>query len=119
MNKKLIILLVILEIITTAAVVILLYLAATSKSAQAAELIQKTDGPVYCGPAGGYPESAHKFPIETRAKARAALSYAHWADNPDGIRKCVCEHYPDFPSCLHPKQEKLNDKDRSGIKWNN
>jgi hypothetical protein len=52
---------------------------------------------IYCGPAGG--EGEYKYPIDTRAKARAALSYAWWAKNPQGIKDCVCEHYPDFPSC--------------------
>ena len=57
---------------------------------------------IYCGPAGGEP--ANKYPIDTKARARAALSYAWWANNPQGIKDCVCEHYPDFPSCKKRKK---------------
>ena len=51
---------------------------------------------VYCGPEGGHKK--YGFPIKARGQARAALSYAHWAPEPDGIRRCVCRHF-DFPSC--------------------
>lgn len=54
---------------------------------------------VVCGPEGGYPpDEWWHFPIKTRGQASAALAYAHWAPNPDGIRRCVCRHF-DFPSC--------------------
>lgn len=59
---------------------------------------------IVCGPQGGYPKNEWwHFPIQTRGQARAALSYAHWAPNPEGIRQCVCEHF-DFPSCKKYKQ---------------
>ncbi len=54
----------------------------------------------YCGLSGGEP--AYKYPITTRIKAQAALSYAYWAKNPAGIKECVCKHY-NFPSCV-PKE---------------
>lgn len=56
---------------------------------------------VYCGKYAGYPrdQGTYRFPIETREKARAALAYAHWAPNPEAIRMCVCEYYPDLPTC--------------------
>lgn len=75
---------------------------AASGNALGNTLIQKTETMVYCGPYGDYPKETgkYKFPIDTRAKARAALSYANWAPNPEGIRECVCKHYPDFPSCI-------------------
>lgn len=70
-----------------------------------AEKILKTAQPVYCAEAGGYPKDQRfKFPIETREKARAALAYAFWAPNPDGIRTCVCNYYGDFPSCRKLKK---------------
>lgn len=80
--------------------IILLVLVTTTISS-AEEKIQSTPTPVFCGLEGGYtgPTAATKFPIETRARARAALSYAYWAPNPDGIRSCVCRNYPDLPSC--------------------
>lgn len=68
--------------------------------------IMKLDSMVYCGPWGGYKkdEGKYKYPIETRERARAALSYAYWAPNPDGIRNCVCHYYPDLPSCIERKK---------------
>lgn len=70
--------------------------------------IMKLDSQIYCGPYGGYKrnEGNHKYPIETREKARAALSYAYWAPNPEGIRNCVCKYYPDMPSCIDRARKK-------------
>jgi|TARA_Y100000310_G_scaffold198036_1_gene198064 hypothetical protein len=56
----------------------------------------KTKGP-YCGKAGGAP--AKSYPVNTRARAKAALSYARHAPKPNGIRECVCRHYSSLPSC--------------------
>lgn len=72
------------------------------------EKIQKTPSAVFCGERGGYPENSFKFEISTRGKARATLSYAHWAKYPDGIQECVCDHYPDFPSCPKIRLEQIN-----------
>lgn len=41
----------------------------------------------FCGPSGGAP--AGSFPINTRKRAVAALSYARNAPNPAGIKACV------------------------------
>lgn len=74
--------------------------------------IMKLDSMVYCGPWGGYSDEVgkYKYPIETRERARAALSYAYWAPNPDGIRECVCHYYPDLPSCIDRAKRKLKEK---------
>jgi len=61
----------------------------------------KSEGP-FCGPSGGAPKGT--YPVGTRKRARAALSYARHAPNPDGIRKCVCRHWPDLPSCKKKKK---------------
>lgn len=46
----------------------------------------------FAGRAGG--TSAYSFPINTLARARSALAYAHNAPNPGGIRKAVYKKYP-------------------------
>lgn len=46
----------------------------------------------FAGPAGGAPKGS--FPINTRKRAKAALSYARNAPNPGGIRKAVHRKYP-------------------------
>lgn len=46
----------------------------------------------FAGKSGG--ASPHSYPINTRARAKAALAYAHNAPNPAGIRKAVHRKYP-------------------------
>lgn len=46
----------------------------------------------FAGKAGGAP--AGSYPINTKKRAKAALSYAHNAPNPAGIRKAVEQKYP-------------------------
>ena len=46
----------------------------------------------FAGPAGGAP--AGTYPINTRARAKAALSYARRAPNPEGIKEAVYKKYP-------------------------
>jgi len=41
----------------------------------------------FCGPAGGAPEGS--YPVNSEKRARAALSYAHNAPDPEGIKNCV------------------------------
>ena len=41
----------------------------------------------FCGPAGGAPEGS--YPVNSEKRARAALSYAHNAPDPEGIKRCV------------------------------
>lgn len=56
----------------------------------------KTKGP-FCGPAGGAPKGT--YPVNTRARAIAAIAYARHAPNPSGIKSCVCRHWPSLPAC--------------------
>lgn len=46
----------------------------------------------FAGPSGGAPSGS--YPINTRKRAKAALSYARHAPNPSGIRKAVHRKYP-------------------------
>lgn len=43
----------------------------------------------FCGPAGG--DKKGTFPVNSQKRCRAALSYAHYAPNPAGLKKCVLE----------------------------
>jgi hypothetical protein len=42
----------------------------------------------FCGPEGGV-SCPTSFPVNTKEHARRALSYARYAPNPEGIRRCV------------------------------
>ncbi len=46
----------------------------------------------FAGPSGNAP--AGSYPINTEKRAKAALSYAHNAPNPSGIKKAVYNKYP-------------------------
>jgi type IV secretory pathway TrbL component len=46
----------------------------------------------FAGAAGG--ASKYSYPINTKARAKAALAYAHNAPNPAGIRRAVHKKYP-------------------------
>ena len=46
----------------------------------------------FCGPSGGAPSGS--FPVNSKKRARAALSYAHNAPKPAGIRACVKRKFP-------------------------
>lgn len=46
----------------------------------------------FAGTSGGAPKGS--YPINTEKRAKAALSYAHNAPNPSGIRKAVHSKYP-------------------------
>lgn len=41
----------------------------------------------FCGSSGG--AAPGTYPVDTKKRCSAALSYAHNAPNPSGIRKCV------------------------------
>lgn len=41
----------------------------------------------FCGPAGGAAKGS--YPVNSPGRARAALSYARYAPNPEGIKRCV------------------------------
>lgn len=46
----------------------------------------------FAGPAGGAPKGS--YPINTEKRAKAALSYARHAPNPEGIKRAVYKKYP-------------------------
>lgn len=46
----------------------------------------------FCGPAGG--SARGTYPVNSKKRAKAALSYAHNAPNPGGIKKCVKSKFP-------------------------
>lgn len=46
----------------------------------------------FAGPKGGAPQGS--FPINTKERAKAALSYAHNAPKPQGIKNAVYSKYP-------------------------
>lgn len=46
----------------------------------------------FAGPSGGAPQGS--FPINTRTRGAAALSYARNAPRPAGIRRAVVAKYP-------------------------
>jgi hypothetical protein len=48
----------------------------------------------FAGPRGGAPQGS--FPIDTLARARNALSRAHFAPDPAGIRAAVYKKYPEL-----------------------
>ena len=48
----------------------------------------------FAGTSGGAPKGS--YPINTKARAKAALAYAHNAPNPSGIRRAVYKKYPEM-----------------------
>lgn len=50
----------------------------------------------FAGSAGG--ASPYSFPINSKKRAHAALSYAHNAPNPSGIKRTVYKKYPKLKS---------------------
>lgn len=48
----------------------------------------------FAGKSGGAP--AGSYPINTKKRAKAALSYAHFAPNPAGIKAKVHAKYPNL-----------------------
>lgn len=54
----------------------------------------------FAGAAGG--SSKYSYPINTKARAKAALSYAHNAPNPSGIKKAVYKKFPDLKPMPNP-----------------
>ena len=53
----------------------------------------------FAGPKGGAPQGS--YPINTKERAKSALSYAHNATNPQGIKNAVYNKYPS----LDPKKK--------------
>ena len=50
------------------------------------------DSSQFCGPAGGYPMGT--FPVDTKKRCIAVLSYARFAPDPCGIARCVKDKCP-------------------------
>ena len=66
-----------------------------SKARRQAEARKKPGGSnvgKFAGPSGGAPKGS--YPINTKKRAKAALSLAHNAPNPAGIKKAVYRAYP-------------------------
>lgn len=58
----------------------------------------------FAGSAGG--TAAYSFPINTLARARNALARAHFAPNPNGIRRAVYRKYPQLRVRAIERQKK-------------
>lgn len=61
----------------------------------------------FAGKSGG--ASPYSFPIDTLARARNALARAHFAPNPEGIRRAVWRKYPQLKKrylARQPKEKK-------------
>jgi hypothetical protein len=57
----------------------------------------------FCGPAGGAPKGS--YPVNTKKRAIAALSYARHAPNPAGVKACVCKHWSSLDACKSKKKD--------------
>jgi hypothetical protein len=57
----------------------------------------------FCGPAGGAPKGS--YPVNTKKRAIAALSYARHAPNPAGVKSCVCKHWSSLSACGSKKKD--------------
>jgi hypothetical protein len=62
----------------------------------------------FAGASGG--ASKFSYPINTRKRAKAALSYAHYAPNPSGIRAAVKKKYPNLGKSKKVNNEKKKDQ---------
>lgn len=67
----------------------------------------KTVSPAkFAGAAGG--SSKYSFPIDTLARARNALARAHYAPDPEGIRRKVWAKYPQLKKNYMARHGKKN-----------
>lgn len=58
----------------------------------------------FAGGAGG--ASKYSFPINTLARAKSALSRAHFAPDPEGIKRKVYAKYPELKKRKMEREEK-------------
>lgn len=65
----------------------------------------------FAGPKGGAPQGS--YPINTEKRAKAALSYAHNAPNPQGIKNAVYGKYPELDPKKKEEQKKSDYVKRS------
>lgn len=61
----------------------------------------------FAGPSGGAPKGT--FPINTLKRAKNALARAHFAPNPEGIKRAVYKKYPEL------KARKLAHEGKSAV----
>lgn len=62
----------------------------------------------FCGPSGGAPKGT--YPVNTKARAKAAIAYARHAPNPSGIKACVYRHWPSLKPKSKEKQKMSEEK---------
>jgi hypothetical protein len=62
----------------------------------------------FAGASGG--ASKFSFPIDTLARARNALARAHFAPNPEGIKRAVYRKYPELKKRKLKREGKLQGK---------
>lgn len=74
----------------------------------------KTKGP-FCGPSGGAPKGT--YPVNTKARAISAISYARHAPNPAGIKKCVCSHWPGLPACKSKEKQSMKALPKGALRF--
>ncbi len=63
--------------------------------------VSKTE---FAGPKGGAPKGS--FPINTKKRAKAALSYARNAPNPSGVKSAVYKKYPGLKKSKEKREGK-------------
>ncbi len=69
----------------------------------------KTVSPkAFAGASGG--ASKYSFPINTLARARNALARAHFAPDPEGIKRRVYEKYPELKKRHEARESKSHEK---------
>lgn len=69
---------------------------------------KKVSPKFFAGKSGG--ASKYSFPIDTLARARNALARAHFAPNPEGIKRKVYAQYPDLKKRHEERQKSSKSK---------
>ena len=72
----------------------------------------------YCGPAGG--DQPKTYPVTNEEECRAALTYARYAPNPEGIRQCALAKAKQHGwKCGETLANKVNNNNNNNKKVNN